>query len=709
MAVSPVRGTPDGPVVRLLVVSRDITERKRAEEALRASEERYRTLIDATAAIVWNSPASGEFDTEQPGWTAFTGQTVEQHRGWGWLDAVHPDDRAESARAWAAAVSTRTVYQVEHRLRRADGEYRHMAVRAVPILDAGGAIREWVGVHTDVTERKRADEAIRESEARYRSLADAMPQIVWATRPDGYHEFYNRQWYDYTGLTFGETKGEGWNHVFHPDDQPLAWDRWRHALATGDPYEIEYRCRRHDGEYRWFLGRALPQRDEHGEIVRWFGTCTDIHDFKQAQAERYAALARLNLQVERMPLAYLLSGPDFRYTGWNPAAERTFGFTRAEVLGRHPFEVVVPPQSRPVVADIFARLAAGDMDAHGVCENVTKDGRTITCEWYNTPLFGPDGTFLGVLSLAQDVTARRQAEHALLLRDRAIRAVVGGILITDATAPDNPISYVSPGFEHLTGYTGAEAIGRNCRFLQGKDTDPAAVAEVREAVRQGVPCDVELLNYLKDGTPFWNALSISPVRDDAGRLTHFIGVQTDVTGRRKLEDQFHQAQKMEAVGQLAGGVAHDFNNLLTVINGYGEIVHDALPPGHPSRELVAEITKAGERAAGLTRQLLAFSRQSVLEPKVLDPNALVRDVEKMLRRLIGEDVDLAREAGPGPRAGEGRPRPVGAGGREPVRQRPGRHADRAASSRSRRGTSNWTRPTSPPTRTCGPAPTSCWR
>ncbi|WP_439624750.1 PAS domain S-box protein [Gemmata sp.] len=519
ISLSPVRDAA-GRVAGASAIARDITGQKRQQAALRASEERYRTLVDATAAIVWNSPATGAFDSEQPGWTAFTGQTVEQHRGWGWLDAVHPDDREKSARAWEAAVAARTVYQVEHRLRRADGDYRHMAVRAVPILDPGGAIREWVGVHTDVTEQR------------------------------------------------------------------------------------------------------------------------------QAQADRDAALARLNLQIERMPLAYMTTDADFRCTRWNPAAERTFGFTEAEVLGKHPFEILVPPPAHPHVADLLGRLRAGDMDAHGTNENVTKDGRAIVCEWHNTPLLGAGGAFEGHIALAQDVTARKVAEHALLLRDRAIRAVVGGILITDATAPDNPISYVSPGFEHLTGYTGAEAVGRNCRFLQGRDTDPAAVAEVREAVRRGVPCDVELLNYLKDGTPFWNALSISPVRDDAGRLTNFIGVQTDVTGRRKLENQFHQAQKMEAVGQLAGGVAHDFNNLLTVINGYGEIVHGALPPDHPSRELVAEIMSAGERAAGLTRQLLAFSRQAVLEPKVLDPNALVRDVERMLRRLIGEDIDLATRLAP---------------------------------------------------------------
>ncbi len=640
------QGDDRGEPVRVVGTCQDVTVRKQAEDAVLLSEVRYRSLIEATAAIVWTSPASGEFDSDQPGWTAFTGQTVEQHRGWGWLEVVHPDDRAESARAWATAVSTRTVYRVEHRLRRADGEYRHMAVRAVPILDPGGAIREWVGVHTDITEQKRASDAIRESEENFRTLAQAVPQIVWMTRPDGWTIYFNQQWMDYTGLTLEESLGHGWNKPFHPDDQRRAWDAWQHATATTGRYELECRLHRADGEYRWWLIRGVPLLAPDGAVLKWFGTCTDIHDFKQAQAERYAALARLNLQIERMPLAYLLSGPDFRYTHWNPAAERTFGFSQAEVLGKHPFEVVVPPQSRSTVADIFARLQAGDMDAHGVCENVMKDGRTITCEWYNTPLFGPDGTFQGLLSLAQDITARRRAEHDLLLRDRAIRAVAGGILITDATAPDNPISYVSPGFEQMTGYTGAEAIGRNCRFLQGKDTDPVVVAEVREAVRQGLPCDVELLNYLKDGTPFWNALSISPVRDDAGRLTNFIGVQTDVTGRRKLENQFHQAQKMEAVGQLAGGVAHDFNNLLTVINGYSEIVYDALPPGHPSREFVAEITSAGERAAGLTRQLLAFSRQSVLEPKVLDPNALVRDVEKLLRRLIGEDIDVTVKLAP---------------------------------------------------------------
>jgi PAS domain S-box-containing protein len=152
-----------GRVIGTFGISRDVTAARLAEEALRQGEERFRSLIEATVAIVWTTPASGEFESEQPGWSAFTGQTFDQLKGWGWLDAVHPDDRSKTARVWSAAVAARCLYQVEHRLRRHDGEYRHMLVRAVPILAKGGGIREWVGVHSDIDAEKQAEAAMREA------------------------------------------------------------------------------------------------------------------------------------------------------------------------------------------------------------------------------------------------------------------------------------------------------------------------------------------------------------------------------------------------------------------------------------------------------------------------------------------------------------------------------------------------------------------
>ncbi len=248
--------------------------------------------------------------------------------------------------------------------------------------------------------------------------------------------------------------------------------------------------------------------------------------------------------------------------------------------------------------------------------------------------------------LRSEVAEHRRTAEALRLRDRAIEAFPQGVVITDASEPDHPIIYANPQFEQTTGYSRGEALGRNCRFLQGPGTDPDAVTRIRATLREERPCRVELLNYRKDGTPFWNALSIAPILDAAGKVTHFVGVQTDVTEFKRLEEQLRQAQKMEALGRVAGGVAHDFNNLLTIINGYADVVFNMLPAGEPPRELLGLIRKAGERSAALTRQLLAFSRKQMLESRVLDLNALVGETETLLRRVIGADVELTARLEP---------------------------------------------------------------
>jgi PAS domain S-box-containing protein len=134
-----------------------------------------------------------------------------------------------------------------------------------------------------VREREEGAKALAESEAKFRAIADSMPQMVWSTLPDGFHDYYNARWYEFTGVAVGSTDGEGWNNMFHPEDQERAWARWSHSLKTGELYEIEYRLRRRDGVYRWTLGRATPIRDEQGQITRWFGTCTDIDDLKRME------------------------------------------------------------------------------------------------------------------------------------------------------------------------------------------------------------------------------------------------------------------------------------------------------------------------------------------------------------------------------------------------------------------------------------------
>jgi len=224
----------------------------------------------------------------------------------------------------------------------------------------------------------------------------------------------------------------------------------------------------------------------------------------------------------------------------------------------------------------------------------------------------------------------------------AVKTTRMPMIVTDPNQPDNPIIFANPAFLQMTGYEADEVLGRNCRFLQGPDTDRDTVAEIAHAIRQQRETSVEIINYKKNGSAFWNALFISPVLDGDGVLRYYFASQLDVTRRRDAEEGLRQAQKMEAVGQLTGGIAHDFNNLLTVIQGFTDVMltqverSDAKPldPARTGRSLRA-VMDAAERGAELTQQLLAFSRKQKLSGRVTNIDDLIANLLPMLQRTIG--------------------------------------------------------------------------
>lgn len=232
------------------------------------------------------------------------------------------------------------------------------------------------------TSRELDDEA-----TRFRVLADAMPQMVWSTQPDGFHDYYNARWYEFTGMPVGSTDGEAWNGMFHPDDQERAWTAWRHCLATGDPYEIEYRLRNADGQYRWTLGRALPIRDKTGKITRWFGTCTDIHDHKMTQAQREVIAQELSHRIKN--IFSVVNGLISFSTRHRPELAEAADDLRNRILalGRahdfvRPHSDLSRPSSRPnSLSGMLTQLLAAYV------ERVTIEGEDITIDDHSaTPL-----------------------------------------------------------------------------------------------------------------------------------------------------------------------------------------------------------------------------------------------------------------------------------------------------------------------------------
>lgn len=269
-----------------------------ASDSPQNKEDEFQFLADFVPQLVWMTDPTGFHTYFNQRWTEYTGYTLADSVGSEmWSNLLHPDDQARARQVWGHALATGNYYEIEYRLRSKEGDYRWFLGQALPRHDDAGTIVTWFGTCTDIDDQKLASKKLAEREAEFATLADNMAQLAWMARPDGHIYWYNKGWYDYTGTNLAEMEGWGWEKVHHPDHIKAVVEFVGKAWGEGKPFELTFPLRSKEGEYHWFLTRAVPVRDEHGQLLRWLGTNTDVTEMRQLQEQLQNSYADLEAKV----------------------------------------------------------------------------------------------------------------------------------------------------------------------------------------------------------------------------------------------------------------------------------------------------------------------------------------------------------------------------------------------------------------------------
>jgi PAS domain S-box-containing protein len=851
----PLRGT-NGEITALLGITRNITERRKAEEELRASEERFQRLADTAPVMIWMSGTDKLCTYFNRQWLDFTGRTLEQELGDGWLQGVHGEDLTRCLTTYTMAFDQRAQFTMEYRLRRRDGEYRWVYDTGIPLFSQDGQFLGYIGSCIDISDRKLAEKALQESEDKYRTLATLSPVGIFRSDEEGRCVYVNERWKEIAGISDEQAMGEGWSGAIHPDDRKRVSGEWYRCVEEKRPFNLEYRFLRPDGIMTWVVGQSLAERSDSGQVLGYVGTITDISQRKRSEEqllnvargvsastgerffhslvehvaralevdwafigeivrevphrirsiamyrdggivdnveydlpgtpcenvvtktfcaypsgvqhlfpldpmlgamgiEGYAGMPLLDSAGETLGIIAVLHRQPLRDSAQLESMIRIFATRAAAELERSNAEKELGEKSLELTMNLEAQSAINALLQVSL-EDTTLDeilgqalDKILSMSWLPSDSKGaiflaadePDRLELkavrgfdermknrcGRISYGQCLCGRAASSQEILFAEsvddrhevryegmephgqycvpivsagktlgvinlhleeghircgkdedflRAIAGALGGIVqrkhmkeekeqligelkdlvatvsrsqrewletfdsITDViflSDRDFNIIRVNRAIEKMLGIPMIQILGRKCHELFHGTTFAPEFCLGCETFEKGRIASVEMFEPHVDK---FIEVRVIPRFDRNDTLIGLIHVIRDITEQKELEDQLRHAQKMEAVGQLAGGVAHDFNNILTGIISCGNLLQMKLDAETPLRRYVDYILDASQRGASLVRGLLAFSRKEMLYSSPVDLNGIVAGLEPLIQKTVMEDIGV---------------------------------------------------------------------
>jgi two-component system cell cycle sensor histidine kinase/response regulator CckA len=622
-------------IERELEEAKNRRARQQAEQELKASEAELRALFAAMTDVILVLNSEGRYLRIAPTDPTYLYEPSASLVG-KTLHEVFPKEQAD----WFLE----QIQQALDKGQKQSIEYR-LAISGAELWFDGSVSPmsrdEVLWIARDITERKLAEEQLRLQLDFTEAITTSLGEGVYALDQSGRFIFMNPAAEAALGWKQEELLGKDMHEAIHflrldgtrrsAEECPLLG-----VLNSRETIQVESDIFvRKDGSVFPVSYTSSPIITD-GQV---FGAVLAFHDITERKRAEEAR-DRLATIIESSDDAIVSGTLDGEITSWNAGAEKMYGYRTAEAIGRH-LSFLIPPEHIDELEEILVSLRQGNRIKHLETVRVRKDGSRVDVSLSISPIKDSTGQVIAASTIARDITERKRAERELRESEERYRSLVENAkdIIYTHDLEGNYTSINKAG-EKITGYTREEALRMNqAQVLAPEHLEKAQQMMAKKLNDEGETVyDLEII--ARDGRRIPVEVNTRLVSQDGVP----VGVQSiarDVTERKYLEEQLRQAQKMEAIGRLAGGIAHDFNNLLTAITGYSELSLRQLQPEDPLRSNIEEIRKAGNRAASLTRQLLAFSRKQVLQPKVLDLNSVVFEIEKMLKRLMGEDIELS--------------------------------------------------------------------
>jgi PAS domain S-box-containing protein len=504
--------------------------------------------------------------------------------------------------------------------------------------------REKRTVRRAVAQSSAPPSVSQENEESLQTFFNALDDLVFVFEPEGRILFANPAAQSQLGYTPSELAGMTALDLHSPEQRPEA-AKLLAGLIAGEITICPIPLQARDGT-RILVETKILHGQWRGKKAL-LGISCDITRHKLAE-EHQRQLAEVNQMLQTVmdtiPVRIFWKNKDLVYLGCNRLFAEDAGRKSPEdILGETDYNLGWREQAELYRKDDREVIRSGNSKLGYEEPQTAPDGKQLWLRTSKIPLRDINNRIVGILGTYEDITERKQAEAELNRLMTAIEQTPESVVITDTKGR---ILYVNPVFERVTGYSRAEVIGQNPRLLKSNRQDSAFYRQLWAKISAGEVWRGRFINKKKDGALFTEDAVIAPVRDEKGAVTNYIAIKRDISHELELEVQYRQTQKIDSIGRLAGGVAHDFNNILAVICGHTELALAQLSPDAPLRSNLECIQESAERAANLTRQLLAFARRQVIEPRRINLNELIVNLNKMLRRLIGEDIKLVTQTAP---------------------------------------------------------------